>query len=84
MRRKHPNKEVEAVLRYAESNGWQVIHREGHAWGSMRCPQNDVDCRCGQFCQMSVWSTPRNPGNHARQLKRKVDGCIYGKGEGNE
>lgn len=84
MRRRHPNKEVEKVLRYAESNGWQVFKRDGHAWGSMRCPQNDADCRCGQFCQMSIWSTPRNPGNHARQLKRKVDGCIHDKGEGNE
>ena len=84
MRKKHPHKEIEAAIRYAESKGWQVIERQGHAWGSLRCPSNQVDCRCGQFCQMSVWSTPRNPESHARQLRRKVNGCIYNQGDADE
>ena len=77
MRKKHPNKEIEAAVCYAEERGWRVIEKSGHAWGSLVCPQNSVDCRCGLFCQMSVWSTPRNPEGHARQLRQKVDGCIY-------
>jgi len=47
-----------------------------HAWGKMYCPYNDVECRCGEFCITSIWSTPKNPGNHARQLRRVVDNCV--------
>lgn len=25
----------------------------------------------------SIWSTPRNPGNHARRLRRVVDNCVF-------
>lgn len=77
MRKKHPNKEIEAAICYAEEKGWIVIERSGHAWGSLRCPHNQKDCRCGVFCQMSIWSTPVNSGKHARHLCQKVDGCIY-------
>jgi hypothetical protein len=28
-------------------------------------------------CQMSVWSTPRNTENHAKQIRRKVDHCEH-------
>jgi len=41
----------------------------------MCCPYDDVECRCGDFCVVSIWSTPKNPGNFARQLKRVVDNC---------
>ena len=41
----------------------------------MYCPYNDEECRCGEFCITSVWSTPKNPGNHARALRRVVDNC---------
>jgi hypothetical protein len=42
-------------------------------------PYNDVECRCGEFCIASIWSTPKNPGNHARQLRRVVDNCLRNK-----
>jgi len=77
VRKKHPDKDIESALYYAESKGWRIIERRGHAWGSLVCPKNSEDCRCGQFCQMSIWSSPRSAGNHARQLIQKVDGCIY-------
>lgn len=32
---------------------------------------------------MSVWSTPKSPENHAKQIKRKVDACEH-QGEENE
>lgn len=76
MRRKqHTNKEVEAALRHAEKQGWSVVAKGGHAWGRIKCPFNDKDCRCGEFCIASVWSTPKNPSNHARQLMRVVNKC---------
>ena len=39
------------------------------------CPYNDEECRCGEFCITSIWSTPKIPGNHARALRRVVDNC---------
>jgi hypothetical protein len=74
-RASHPKKEVEAALRHAERHGWRVVVGGSHAWGRMYCPYNDQECRCGEFCIASVWSTPRNAGNHARQLMRVVDNC---------
>ena len=46
-----------------------------HAWGRIYCPYNDVECRCGEFCITSIWSTPKSSGNHARQIERTVDNC---------
>lgn len=74
---KHPNKEIDAVIRYAKTKGWTVKTAGGHAWGILKCPRNSTDCRCGLFCRMSIWTTPKNPGNFARRLKKKIDGCIY-------
>jgi hypothetical protein len=72
----HSKKEVEDALAYAESVGWRVKSGgKGHAWGKMYCPYNDSECRCGEFCITSVWSTPKNPGNHARLLRRVVENC---------
>ncbi|TVR53792.1 MAG: hypothetical protein EA421_10015 [Gemmatimonadales bacterium] len=76
-RTRHPDPAVEAALRYAERHGWVVEVRRGHAWGRLKCPWNDPDCRCGEFCLTSIWSTPRNPESHARSLKRVVDRCRH-------
>lgn len=73
--RVHPNKEIEAALSYAEGQGWRIIPGGSHCWGKMYCPWNDKACRCGEFCISCIWSTPRNTINHARQIKRVVDGC---------
>jgi len=74
-RPRHPNKEIEKALAYAEKQGWQVVPLSGHAWGKILCPWNDIDCRCGTFCQTSVWSTPRVPEHMAHNIHRVVDGC---------
>jgi len=74
-RRSHAIKEIEAVLRYAEAQGWRVLSRGGHAWGKMYCPWNNGACRCGEFCICCIWSTPKNAVNHTRQLKRVVEHC---------
>ncbi len=71
----HPKKEIAAAIEYARSKGWRVVEGGSHAWGQMYCPYNDKECRCGEFCRTSIWSTPKNPGNHAKQLRRAVDNC---------
>ncbi len=69
-RPRHPNKEVEEAVEYAESLGW-TVRMLGH-WGRLLCPHAD---RNG--CQVGVFSTPKNCGNHARQIRRDVDRCPH-------
>jgi hypothetical protein len=57
-RKRHANKDIEDALAHAESQGWRIEKSRGHAWGRMYCPFNDADCRCGEFCVASIWSTP--------------------------
>ena len=76
-RPKHPKKAVEAALQFAEMHFWRVIPGGSHAWGKVCCPYNDTSCRCGEFCITCVWSTPENPGNHARALRRVVEHCQW-------
>ncbi len=57
----HPKKEIEEALRHAEGQGWRIEVGGSHAWGRVYCPYNDEECRCGEFCITSVWSTPRIP-----------------------
>jgi len=62
-RPRHPNKHIERAIKYAESLGWRVELSNGHAWGFLLCPRSTREGRA-----VTVWSTPRNPENHARQL----------------
>ena len=78
-RSSHPKKEIEAALRHAESQYWRVEMGGSHAWGKIYCPYNDDGCRCGEFCIACIWSTPKNPGNHARAIRRVVDNCTFNK-----
>lgn len=77
---RHPSKEIECALQELEALGWTVEkakERSAHSWGYVLCPANATDlCRSGVFCRMSVWSTPANPRNHARELLRKASGCV--------
>jgi len=74
-RKKHSRQDVENALQYAEAKGWRIEVGGSHAWGKMYCPFNDKDCRCGEFCITSIWSTPRNAANHAKQIRRVIDHC---------
>ena len=64
-RPKHPKKEVEDAVAYAEAQGWTWLKVHGHAWGKLYCKHHDRD-GCTEF----VWSTPRSPGNHAADQAR--------------
>ncbi|WP_280551654.1 hypothetical protein [Halomonas sp. 25-S5] len=68
-RPRHSKKDIEAALVHAEAQGWRIEPASGHAWGRLYCPHNDSECRCGEFCIVSVWS---------RQLRRVVDNCTGG------
>lgn len=90
-RDKHPNKEIENALQYVERKEWRVKKSKGrsaHAWGQIYCPARHNPCSGGEWCITSVWSTPKSPANHAKQLKRMVDRCIKAhevhKRQGNE
>ena len=85
-RKKHPKPAIEHALQYAESQNWRIEESNSHAhgWGKMYCSQDDKDCRCGEFCKNSIWSTPKNVDNHAKQIKRYVDNCKYSKADKNE
>lgn len=74
---KHPNKTIQKAVEYAMSQGWRFESsgKSSHAWAIMKCPFNDKTCRCGSLCKSSVYGTPRSPENHARQIRRAVDGC---------
>jgi len=69
---RHPSKEIERALGYAREHGWAVIKSTGgcaHAWGVMRC--------LGDCPQVSIYSTPRVPENHAKALRRAIDRCPH-------
>jgi len=85
-RKKHKDKIIEQALQYAESHGWSVeaSGNSAHAWGRLKCPYNDKNCNEGKYCLVSIWSTPRNSYNHAKQIKKIVDRCVRNKGEDDE
>lgn len=78
-RPKHPKKEVESAITFVEACGWRVQLSEGHAWGRIYCPFNSVQCRGGEFCIASVWSTPRDATAHGMQIRRVVENCVLRK-----
>ena len=74
-RHRHPDKDIEAAMAYAESRGWVYVRKGGHAWGILRCSFRGRDGH-----QFPVWSTPRNPAAHAKDLRREVDKCPHATG----
>jgi hypothetical protein len=71
-RSRHPNKHIERAIRYAESIGWRVEMSSGHAWGHLLCPKSTRE-----GCIIGVYSTPKCPETHARQITREVDLCPH-------
>jgi len=76
-RSRHPNKEVEEAVQYAESQGW-TVRMQGH-WGRIYCAHADRD-----GCQFGVSGSPRNGRDHAKQINRAVDRCPHRKEAENE
>ncbi len=85
---KHPNKEIQSAIEYAKSKAFTVEQGGSHCWGQMYCPaeRTHLDCQGGAHCITSILSTPKNPENHAKRLRKIVDRCIFfgsSKDEGN-
>ena len=78
-RNRHPDKEIEEAVAYAEALGWTVKSVSGHAWGRLYCAHHDRD-----GCKVSVWSTPKNAGNHSRDVVRAVNRCPHQEKEEND
>jgi len=74
IRSKHPKKEIEEAIQYAEQQGWKYksAGKSAHTWGRLLCPLHTRDGH-----QMSIWSTPKSPFNHAEQIRRLVDKCLH-------
>jgi len=72
--KKHPNKEIRKAVEFAVSKKWRVTDAgsSSHAWARLKCPESSRD-----GCIISVWSTPRVPRHHARQLIKAVDKCPH-------
>jgi len=70
----HPDKDIEDAVSFAESQQWRYVApgRSSHAWGRLLCPGG----RPGD-CALSIWSTPKNPFAHARQIRRRVNACPH-------
>ncbi|KAF1368112.1 hypothetical protein [Yokenella regensburgei] len=70
--KEHPDKHIREAIRYAVFHGWVFIPagRSAHCFGRLRC-----GIAGHQEHMMSVWSTPGNTQNHARQITRLVDRC---------
>jgi hypothetical protein len=73
-RKKHPSKEIEEAIRYAEEHGWRYRQagNSAHAWGRLLCPLPDRE-----GCSMSTWSTPRDADIHAMQIFKRVHLCPH-------
>lgn len=71
-RPRHPKKEVEEAIQYAERRGWHVRMGGAHAWGFLYCPFAGRE-----GCIVPVWSTPTDAGNHAKRIKRRVNKCQH-------
>jgi hypothetical protein len=37
-RSRHPDKDIEAAVAYAEANGWVFVRQGSHGWGIFHCP----------------------------------------------
>lgn len=45
-REKHPKKEIEAAVQYAEGEFWRCKLGGARAWGKLYCPYHCAACRC--------------------------------------
>ena len=78
-RDRHSKKELEAVVEYAEQQGWEVRTGRRHAKFKLLCPHHDRD-----GCMIPVWGTPVDVDDHAKDVRRAIDRCPHKDEEGGE
>ncbi len=77
-RKRHPHKEIEAAIQYAEALGWsyQASGSSSHAWGKLFCP---LHTREGHH--LSIYATPQSPSHYAHLIRQRIDKCKHEKEE---
>ena len=77
--RVHPKKEVRKAIKELRAAGWTIEVAAGgqaHRWGTATCPYQHPDGSGGlSRCVKGIRSTPRNEGNHAKELRRALRWC---------
>ena len=76
-REKHPNENLEDVVRYAEEKGWIVVSGGRHVGFVLQCSHSGDD-----RCKVLVWGTPPDTGKHAQGVKEAIERCPH-QDEGN-
>ncbi len=66
--RRHSDKDIRKAVRLALDAGWALEEGKGHRFGTLRC---------GDGCEVAVWSTPRNPTTHAKRIRETVQRCPH-------
>lgn len=72
---KHPNKHIRQAIDQALAGGWRLTKSTGHVWGQLWCPEGSRD-----GCVIRVFSTPRNPEDHAKSIRHRVERCPHHEG----
>jgi len=69
-----PNKHIREAIKYAVQDGWTFVKAgaRAHIYGTLYCP-----LRTREGHSKHVYSTPRSPQDHARDIRRLVDRCTH-------
>lgn len=70
----HPNKHIREAIEYAQERGWTFLKAgpRAHIYGTLLCPERSRDGH-----RQPVYCTPRNPQNHAKDIRRAIDECEH-------
>ena len=75
----HPKKEIRKALKELTAAGWTIeiaVGGHSHRWGTATCPHQHPDSSGRTFrCVQGIRSTPRNEGDHAKELRRALRRC---------
>lgn len=75
MAKYHPNKDVDAAIDYAVSQGWRFVEKgNSHTVAYLYCTHESSGQHDSMKCHISIYGSPKNPGNHAKKIRKAVDG----------
>jgi hypothetical protein len=66
--RRNSDKDIRKAQKLAIDAGWALAEGRGHRFGTLRC---------GDGCEVAVWSTPRNSTTHAKRIREAVERCPH-------
>ncbi|MDC9607160.1 hypothetical protein WDV76_03880 [Xenorhabdus griffiniae] len=62
------------AIAYALSKGWRWEKRgDGHTFGYLYCTADSGGKHEEIKCMVAVFSTPKNPTNHAKKIRKTID-----------